>query len=164
MRTLVAVLLLGLAACSGESSDPQASGTPDPELLAPTATTPAATEAPDPTATGAESPAKVSQIPATLRGRWGLVPRDCTDNMGAEKGLVTIGATEMKFYESVAKLTSVTASTPTSISGTFAYDGEGMQWTRKVNFASTDGGKTLTFEEFGDDAPAGPRIYTKCQG
>lgn len=164
MRTLVAGLLLGLAACSGESSDPQASGTPDPELLAPAATTPAATDAPAPTTTETGGPARVSEIPVALRGRWGLVPRDCTDNMGAEKGLLTIGATEMKFYESVAKLSSVNAATPSSISGTFAYDGEGMQWNRKVTFSSNDGGKTLTFEEFGDDAPAGPRIYTKCQG
>lgn len=165
MRYLVAPVLLGLAACSGGSNEPQASNTPDPELMTPAATaTPTASASetsPSDDATATESPSTAAAIPVALQGRWGLVRNDCTMNVGAEKGLVTIGVTEMKFYESIAKLKSAKV-TPTTLDGQFAYSGEGMDWNRRVTMKTTDGSKTLVFQEFGDDAPQGARTYTKC--
>ena len=101
-------------------------------------------------------------IPGAMRGRFGLVPADCTTTMGDDKGLVTIGADSLKFYESVAKLTTATKATATHVEGTFAYEGEGMAWTRKAALDLSGNGKTLVLEEFGDDAVPGPRTYTRC--
>jgi len=97
-----------------------------------------------------------------MRGRFGMVPADCTTTMGDDKGLVTIGADSLKFYESVAKLTTATKATATHVEGTFAYEGEGMAWTRKAALDLSGNGKTLVLEEFGADAVPGPRIYTRC--
>lgn len=162
MRTIAIALVLGLAACSGEKADPQPSGTPDSELIAPAATiTPS--EAPGAARTGSDTGAAVSAIPAPLRGRWGLVPADCTTARGDEKGLIAISANELKFYESVARLKTATSGSAAAIDATFAFSGEGMDWTRRITMATSDGGKTMNLEEFGDDAPAGKRVYTKCQ-
>src|SRR5215218_6684586 len=43
-----------------------------------------------------------STIPASLHGRWGLTPADCTSTRGDAKGLLVISADGLKFYESRA--------------------------------------------------------------
>lgn len=97
-----------------------------------------------------------------MRGRFGLVPADCTSPRGDAKGLVTISSSGMRFYESVATLKEVKPTPPTQLRGWFAYSGEGMEWAREVSLQSGDGGRTLIMEEFGEDAPPGPRTYTRC--
>lgn len=149
---------LALSACSGESTDPAASGTPDPELLAPEAMlTPS--PSPSPSATTA---AQVTDIPTALRGRWALVPADCTSTRGDAKGLLTIGARDLKFYESVGKLKTATSGGAGALSGTFAYTGEGMEWTREVSLAASADGQSLAFSDSGSDAPATRQTYAKC--
>ncbi len=151
-------LALALGACSGESADPAASSSPDPELMAPGATL---SPSPSPTLTPSEGPT-IKQIPLALRGRWGLVPADCTSTRGDAKGLLTIGAVDLKFYESVGTLTSGTSNDPMQLRGSFAYNGEGMEWTREVALVADSGGKSLDFQDSGKDAPAERRTYTKC--
>lgn len=152
-------LTLTLAACSGESADPQASGTSDPELLEP-----AATQTPSPTPTASPEPvAEVKEIPSALRGRWALVPADCTSTRGDAKGLLTIGATTLKFYESVGTLKTATSGAPGGLSGTFSYTGEGMEWSREVTLVAGADGQTLNFADTGNDPPPSRRSYTKCK-
>ncbi len=43
------------------------------------------------------------KIPASLHGRWGMTPADCTSTRGDAKGLLIVSADGLKFYESVAK-------------------------------------------------------------
>src|SRR5215210_8614734 len=43
-----------------------------------------------------------SAIPASLHGRWGLTPADCTSTRGDAKGLLIVGPDEIRFYESRA--------------------------------------------------------------
>ncbi len=158
MRFRIALSLIGLlAACSGETAAPEPTGTG--------ATTPAtslATE-PAPVATGPNA-APTNQIPVALQGRWGLVPGDCTTTRGDDKGLLTVSASNLRHYESVGKLRGVSRATANSISGTFDYTGEGMNWTREVTLSAQNDGKSLDFRDTGSDGPPGHRTYTRCPG
>jgi hypothetical protein len=151
-NALVCATLL-LAACDPSPSDTDQ----EPASATPTAQLPAAPA--DPTMT---SPVPLTSIPATMAGRWGMTPADCDPEEAANKGLVTIAGNSMRFYESVGELEEVTSSTADSLRGNFAYEGEGMTWTREAELALADDGNTLMLEEFGDDAVPGARRYAKC--
>jgi len=62
-------------------------------------------------------------IPMAMRGRWGLVPADCTSTKGDTKGLITIDAASIRFYESVAKLTKVDQRSETALKAGYAFSG-----------------------------------------
>ena len=69
-------------------------------------------------------------IPAALQGRWGLAPADCSGDPSAAKGLLVVMPGELRFYESKAVPSADVAADGDSISGTFAFTGEGQSWTR----------------------------------
>jgi len=75
-------------------------------------------------------PTIAAKIPALLQGRWGLTPADCTSTRGDAKGLLVIGPDNLKFYESRAVPVPDAQSSPDSISGNFAFTGEGQTWTK----------------------------------
>lgn len=152
---VVVSLALVLAACSSESPAPAQS---DPADLTPAATESAAA-VPAPPQREATA---VRQIPPALQGRWGLVPADCNSTRGDAKGLLIVSAADLRFYESVGKLRSARSATETSLSGTFDYTGEGMNWTREVTLSARTGGNNLDFQDSGADAPASRRTYTRC--
>jgi hypothetical protein len=90
-----------------------------------------ATGAPPENASGTTQVSDPSQIiPASLRGRWGLTPMDCTSTKGDAKGLLIVSATDLKFYESRAVPTRTAQSGTDSITGDFNYTGEGQTWTK----------------------------------
>ena len=118
--------------------------------------------------TGAASPAPAAQppaavaIPAALHGRWGLVPADCTSTRGDAKGLVTIDATTLRFYESRAQLGAVRQRDDNGIEASFAFSGEGQTWRLDVDLRVKDGGKTMLRRDKGPDAAAQPLRYARC--
>lgn len=83
------------------------------------------------------------QIPAAFRGRWGMVPADCTSTRGDAKGLVEIDANSIKFFESRGMLTKVTLDAPENFTGTFAFTGEGQSWTNSQNLKLTGSSNIL---------------------
>jgi hypothetical protein len=85
-----------------------------------------AIEAPPPDASSAD----VSELPAAMRGRWGLTPGDCTSTRGDAKGLLTITATDLRFYESRAVPTGDVQTEAKTASGTFHFTGEGQSWAK----------------------------------
>ena len=89
------------------------------------------------TAPAAPSPTPGGIIPARYQGRWGMVPNDCTSTRGDAKGLITIGDTSIKFYESTATLTDQRPAKATSFSGLFAFRGEGQSWEKVMTFTRT---------------------------
>jgi len=96
-----------------------------------------ATNAADPTGAPPEKPTGATQasdpsrlIPASLQGRWGLTPMDCTSSGGDAKGLLIVSADNLKFYESRAVPTQTAHSGTDSITGDFNYTGEGQTWTK----------------------------------
>ena len=94
-------------------------------------------------------------IPAQYQGRWGMVPADCTSTRGDAKGLITIGDTSIKFYESTATLTEQRPAIATSFAGLFAFRGEGQSWEKVMTFTRT--GDTLKRAE-----AEGSFTYKRC--
>jgi len=80
-------------------------------------------------------------IPAQYHGRWGMVPADCTSTRGDNKGLITVGDTRIRFYESTATLTEQRPAKATSFSGKFTFTGEGQRWQKIMTLTRT--GDTL---------------------
>lgn len=146
MRYLNFVPLAGLALTACEKAQtPTVAPSASPEILASAPATPAA-----------------NSIPQAVQGRWGLVPADCTSTRGDAKGLLTIDATTLKFYESRATLGAIEDVDDDGIKATFAFTGEGQNWTLDVDLDIEDGGKTLIRKEIGKDASPEPLKYTRC--
>ena len=116
-----------------------------------------------PSSETADTETDASTIPAAIRGRWGLVPADCEPGRDDAKGLLTITADKLEFYESVGTLDSISEARPTRIRAAFDFEGEGMTWQREVVLDVQDGGATLIRREYGADAAPGPFRYAKCQ-
>ena len=118
--------------------------------------------APAPTASADAGTPAPTELPPALRGRWGLVSADCTSTRGDAKGLLTIGASTLKFYESVGTLDTVMEAEPSRLRAVFDFEGEGMTWQREVALDVQDDGATLIRREYGEDAAPGPFRYAKC--
>jgi hypothetical protein len=101
-------------------------------------------------------PAKVA-IPASLLGRWGLTPADCTSTRGDAKGLLTISEGGLRFYESRAIPGGDVHSDTNSINGHFDFAGEGQAWSKYEAFEVK--GNKLTRTETN---PAEAFTYARC--
>lgn len=158
---LAACASLALAACGGPADDAapvadETSMSAEPGAMpAPTGDEPA----PAPTATETGGTASV---PAAIRGRWGLVPADCTSTRGDAKGLIEVTGQQIRFYESVATLGTVEARSPESIRADWSFTGEGSTWTRDLSLTVQNGGDKLERREYGEDAMEGVLTYTRC--
>ena len=151
MRTIVFLAALALAGCSGRE---------EPAAVASESAAPAPVETTTAEPAKPAAPPAVAAIPAALRGRWGLVPGDCTSTRGDAKGLLTIDAAGLRFFESAGKLGKVAEAGPNSLRASFAMQGEGMEWTRDM--ALEVEGNTLKRREFGPEASAEGFVYTRC--
>ncbi|HMO75563.1 MAG TPA: hypothetical protein PKD99_06900 [Sphingopyxis sp.] len=158
-----------LAACSGGKdeqtapADETASLSPVPDA-APTDT---AAYTPDPAIAPPAAPeagigAGDKAIPAAIQGRWGLAAADCTSTWGDAKGLLTIDAANLRFYESHGELARIRERSDSRIVADYKFSGEGMEWDRLVLLGVEDGGRTLVRREWGEDASAEPLRYTRC--
>ena len=81
-------------------------------------------------ATAGDPDAPAAKIPVELHGRWALTPMDCTTTGGDAKGLLVIGADDLRFYESRAIPAADVAADSNSIQGDFTFTGEGQTWTK----------------------------------
>ena len=99
--------------------------------------------------------APAATIPQQYRGRWGMVPADCTSTRGDAKGLISVGERSIKFYEATATLTERRPAVATSFSGLFAFTGEGQTWQRVQTL--TRSGDALTRAEEENNFS-----YTRC--
>ena len=161
MKTICFVLpaLVVLAACDNgtQSADTTAEDAAvDGDLAENSSVAPA----PGPTA-DAGTPAP-TEIPAAIRGRWGMVTADCDPARDDAKGLLTITGNKLEFYESVGTLDTIMEASPTRIRAAFDFEGEGMTWEREAVLDVQDNGATLIRREYGEDAAPGPFRYAKC--
>lgn len=108
-------------------NSPQASPTGAPPTNVATTPAPPATAETTP-------PPSAPKIPVAIQGRWALTPRDCTSPLGDAKGLLVINGSELRFYESRAVPEANVQTSPSSISGNFAFTGEGQSWTKSETF------------------------------
>ena len=96
-------------------------------------------------------------IPASLHGRWGLTPADCTSTRGDAKGLLIVSADGLKFYESLGKPAGTLKTSPDSASGDFAFTGEGMTW-KKYEALELQDNKLVRTES----SPMTSFTYARC--
>ena len=159
MRLAVLAGFVLIAGCDR----PEPAASPSPAITAGGAAIgAAATPSPQPGATGtAATPA--TAIPASLHGRWGLVPADCTSTRGDNKGLLEVGPQTLRFYESRGTLGEGARASERSVRASFAFVGEGMEWTREMELRLLDGpDPRLQRTEFGPEAMPEPLIYERC--
>jgi hypothetical protein len=158
------LLVVALAACGGTDSTENQSSQPAAATQANigSAETANATAEPAPADNSADSAAAVeTAIPATMHGRWALVPGDCTTQWGDAKGLLTVTAAELQFYESRGKIAKVIQSAHGRITADFDFQGEGEEWQRRMTLERD--GDHLVRTEIGEDAPE-PFRYARCAG
>jgi hypothetical protein len=98
-------------------------------------------------------------IPASLHGRWGLTPADCTSTRGDAKGLLIVSADSLKFYESVGRPAGTLKTSANSASGDFAFTGEGMTW-KKYEALELQDNKLVRTES----DPMTSFTYARCAG
>ncbi|QNE33259.1 hypothetical protein F1C10_01780 [Sphingomonas sp. NBWT7] len=96
-------------------------------------------------------------MPPAFLGRWGLVPADCTSTRGDAKGLMTVEADRLTFYESRATISKLTAVSPTELRASLAFSGEGQEWTQETPLVLEDNGNALTRVADGQTLR-----YTRC--
>lgn len=99
-------------------------------------------------------------IPAAFHGRWGMVAADCDPARDDAKGLITVSANEIRYYESAAKPARLTQNNASMVKGMFAFTGEGMDWEREMTL--TLEGDRLTVDDVGEDTAPEPEVRTKC--
>ncbi|SFP90084.1 hypothetical protein [Sphingomonas rubra] len=165
----IATLALLLAACgsSEEAGNNSSSGegqvveqTPanlqdDPNNSVVPLTSPAA----EPTA----SPSPIASLPAAFRGRWGMVPNDCVPDRDDAKGLMTVSADTLGFYESRGRVTQAELLGPAAVRLDLAFTGEGQEWTRRTTLTLLDDGRTLIAETPADPEPPMRSLrYSRC--
>lgn len=151
----------GLAACSGESviaNDGAGANLPDIEREPPDEMT-GAGDAEGSSARPVDgADAVAASIPQFLQGRWALAPADCDPGRSDAKGLMVVLPGELRFYESRARLVKLNDSSRDSISGDFAFTGEGQSWTRYQSLKRQ--GETLTRTE---TEPVASYTYARCR-
>ena len=154
MRSVFTGLLLALAACDGGTQGAETSA----EEARAEGNVVGGGAVSQPNAPAQEA----AGIPAAIQGRWGLVAADCEPGRDDAKGLLTITADKLEFYESVGKLGDVEEVADDRIHGSFAFEGEGMEWQREMSLELQETGAALVRREFGADAAPGSFRYTKC--
>jgi hypothetical protein len=153
MRLLLPAAFLLLAACGGADEPALPAGDESPIPVEPDGgigTSPAL---------DAESP---EGIPEPFRGRWGLVAADCEPGRADAKGLLVVSADKLEFYESVGTFGEASERLPERLRATFAFTGEGMNWTRDMLLEVQNNGNALVRQEFGADAAPNPFRYMRC--
>ena len=163
MRIAVAFCFAYVALVACEKRDPVADGANAAAAPAEVDVLPADESAATPTnelANGVDEgdeTAEGNRVPAALHGRWGLTPGDCTSKLGDAKGLLIVSAKGLQFYESTAKPDGAAKTSGNSISGDFAFTGEGMSW-KKYEALELQGAKLVRTES----DPMASFTYARC--
>ena len=150
---LAGLLILSIAAC--EKRDPVAD---EANAVAPSAAATSDSGAvaggPPPISASAEGGGIIA--PA-LQGRWGLTPADCIPSRSDAKGLLTITADQIQFYESRGTPGTSIESNDSGISGNFNFTGEGQSWSKYVSLKLQHGGLVRT-----ERSPMASYTYARC--
>ena len=162
MKHAILVLAAAAALASCGRQNPVANGAENASgLPGPAGQSPASPTGGPPTdnrSDTAAAPSNASVIPAALQGRWGLTPGDCTSNGGGSQGLLVITAEDLRFYESRALPGENVQTSASSVSGDFAFTGEGQEWT-KYQSLQLEAGKLTRSER----DPAARFTYARCE-
>ena len=151
-------LVFAIAACGGRDPVDDRAAAQSADL--PDANSPAPSAFGEPhvdTRPAKALPAPTSSIPPAVQGRWGLTPADCMPGRSDAKGLLVITPGDLHFYESRAVPADGVVSDRDSISGNFAFTGEGQTWTKYQALKVEKGRLTRT-----ETKPSASFTYAKC--
>jgi hypothetical protein len=99
----------------------------------------------------------VSQIPAEMRGRWGVDEGACRKQVEDRDGVMTVTSNELHFNKLAAKAETITVRSPTRVRVDAMVDEPGRNFTFVTDLVLQDGGNALVREE------EGPRQkYIRC--
>ena len=153
-------LWLLLAACTQDESAPVDSTV---EEITPGTTPGEEQSLADPALGAVTAPAPATAtIPTAMQGRWGMTAADCDPGRGDAKGLMTVGAESLAFYESRGVLREVASQGADEVSARFVYSGEGMNWETEETLRLQDNGSVLVRRSSGQGGQTGPFTYRKC--
>ena len=159
----VVIMSLALSACQKEADRPTVENVAIGNVVVDSWPSETDTPGVPPTASNtvpAADPEKVlSGIPMAFRGRWSMVEADCDVSRSDTKGLVTVDAESLKFYESVGRVKTIDVVSPVEVKATFAFSGEGQSWTKVMALKLDEGGTTLVRVE---QDPSGTFRHKKC--
>ena len=157
-----ALLLAGCGGSDSVADDAEKSGSlpppPGDNATDPSGAAPPPNSATNPAPASGPQAAAATTIPAALHGRWGLAPGDCTSTRGDAKGLLTISAGELRFYESRAVPVGNVDASANSISGDFIFTGEGMEWRKYQALELQEDGLVRT-----ESQPMASFTYARCR-
>src|SRR3546814_12000036 len=83
-------------------------------------------------------------LPVDFQGRWGLVANDCDPARDDNKGLMTVAADTLKFYESRGVVKTVPIASPPTHTPDLAFTAEGPTLTHIDTSTLLHGGKPLS--------------------
>lgn len=104
-------------------------------------------------------PTVETAFPKDFQGRWGMVANDCDPTRDDAKGLMTVAAESLRFYESRGKPTRIEIASPFKLTAELAFTGEGQAWTKRSTMTLIEGGRTMVREE---SEPAASYRYMRC--
>ena len=154
-RVASAALAFLLASCGSPAANEQA-----PPVDA--AEAPREPDAPQPAANWAAAAPGPAIIPAALRGRWGFTVADCRSGPPRPEGLLEIGAAELRFHESRARLARVAEIGPERIVAEFEYVGEGETRVLRESYHLMPGGRALVRRDASNAPRAESDLYRRC--
>jgi hypothetical protein len=104
-----------------------------------------------------------TNIPRPFRGRWGLVPADCTSTRGDAKGLLVIDDARLTFYEAKGTLGRILlVPSPTQFDASFGFSGEGQTWDRIERLELVEGNLHRRTDPDPAGEPAVDLTYQRC--
>ena len=170
-RTCLALLTVALAGCQQPANDTDIAiddgvnaaeaANAEIETLPPNDSTASAqgTASASPTTSATSLP---SSIPDQFHGRWGINKADCTSTKGDAKGLLTIDAARLAFYESRGVPGKVLGTTVTSFDANYAFTGEGQTWERVERLTLVDGKLQRRTDAAAGQEPPVNLTYNRC--
>lgn len=120
------ILAVGLAACTPAKFTPEADRTASAESASASGLAPAAV-----------------LLPEGFTGRWDASVAACKATSDMK---LTVTQSEITFWESSGRITSVTVNGPDDVTVKAAFSGEGEQWQRDLHLVLTNKGDTLTID------------------
>ncbi len=156
------IAALALVACGrpgpvAENTE-SAAALPDVDRQPPDAMTGAGDVEPSNAAAPGAADKGTAEIPTALRGRWALSPGDCVLSTPSP-GVLIVTADGLRFHESVARPLAKSQTSADTISGDFAFSGEGESWVRFQTLQLQDKRLVRTERD-----PMRSYAYVRCSG
>lgn len=174
IRSALPLALALLAACSGGGGDAdynrievpereaEAQNAIDAAVAANGATTTARVGVP--VAQEVRSAARARTLPKEFQGYWGRTANDCELANTAATGRIEVQGDAIRFYESKARVTSVSMNGDYALTAALRFSGEGETWEQVNAFALENGGTVLTrtVPPSGAQTPAVTTRFSRC--